>query len=138
MTKIYRTSDVIRLKVDGLKIGVSPLTFDQKMEVQAEILKGDAQSAMRGAALAVKFALKELQGLKTSDNKDYALEREDNKLTDECWDDLCNISEGSKLTLVCLNLINGVPKDFVDPNTGEKLEGVSLVRQESSRKKKQA
>jgi hypothetical protein len=136
MTKIYRTSDIIPLKVDGLRIGISPLTFDQKMEVQAEILKGDAQGAMRGAALAVRCAVKELSGIKTTSGDEYELSFEDGMLSQDCWDDLCNIAEGSKLTMVCLNLINGVPKDFIDPNTGEKIEGVSVIQQESSRSKK--
>ncbi len=136
-SKIYRTSDIIPMKVDGLRIGISPLTFDQKMEIQAEILKGDAQGPMRAAALSVMYSVKQLSGMKMLDGSDYELEfDEDGHLTKECWDDLCNLQEQAKLTALCLNLVNGMPKEFIDHNTGEPLEGVSIIRQKEKTGKK--
>jgi hypothetical protein len=136
MSKIYRTSDTVALNLDGLVVKISPLSYKQKMDVQAEILTGDTRGAMNAAALAVKYALKDIQGLEDSEGNPYQLKFENGKVADECWDDLQNIKEGQKLIMVCLNLMNSVPKDFVDPNTGKKLEGVSLIKSEAPKPKK--
>lgn len=136
MAKIYRTTDIIKLEIGGLVVGISPLSFEQKMNVQAEILKGDALGPMRGASLAVKYALKSIEGIEDQDGKPYQLQFENDKLSDSCWDDLQNISEGNSLTMVCLNLLDKVPSEFIDPNTGDKLKGVKILREGTSTKKK--
>lgn len=134
MGKIYRVSDRIKVKVDGLVVEISPLTFEQKINVQAEVLKGDPMSAMRGAALAVKYALKGLSGLTCPDGSEYELEFAGGALTDQCLDDLFNLKESEKLALISLNLLQSVPSAFVDPNTGEKIEGVSIVKESGGKK----
>lgn len=134
MAKIYKTTDRIPLEVDGLTIVVSPLSFEQKMQVQTEILKLGGQGAMRGAKLACQFGIKDIKGLKNADETDYLVEIENDKITDKCWDDLQNIEQTQKLITVCLNLINGIPKEFVNPQTGEKLEGVSFVKVDEPKK----
>lgn len=134
MSKIYRISDRIRLKVDDIEVAISPLSFNQKMNVQAEVLKGDSMSAMRGAALAIKYALKEISGLKCSDGDQYELEFSDDVLSDRCLDDLFNLRVSEKLALVSLNLLQGVPDEFVDPNSGQAIEGVSMVEEASEKK----
>ena len=136
MSRIYRTSDIIKIEVDGLKIGVSPLTFDQKMIAQALVMNGDVTSAMKGAAYAVKCALKSIEGLTDADGQEYALSFNNNMLSDECWDDIQNIEQATKLTLVSLNLLAGMPKEFTDPNNGKRLEGVSIIKTEGSKAKK--
>lgn len=136
MAKIYRTTDVIKLEIGGLVIGISPLSFEQKMNVQAEILKGDALGPMKGASLAVKYALKSIEGVEDQDGNPYELQFENGIVSDSCWDDLQNISQGSVLTMACLNLLDKVPSEFIDPNTGKKLEGVKILKETSSSKKK--
>lgn len=135
MAKIYKVTDLIPLMVDDLTIVVSPLTFEQKMQVQAEILKLGSEGAMRGAKLACQYAVKEIKGLKGSDDADYQLVLKDGKITDECWDDLQNVKETQKIITICLNLINGIPKDFVNPQTGEKLKGVAFLKGDDVKKK---
>lgn len=134
MAKIYKVTDRIPLVIEDLTVIVSPLTFEQKMQVQTEILKLGGQGAMRGAKLACQYAVKEIKGLKLDDNSDYVVEIKDGKVSDECWDDLQNIKETQKLITVCLNLINGIPKDFTDPQTGKKLEGVSFLQGDDAKK----
>jgi len=138
--RIYSTEDRIKIKVDGLVFEISPLSFNQKMEIQAEIIngeiKGDPLGAMKGAALAVKYAVKSITGLKNSEGKDYEFGFDDKGLTDESVDDLFNMEQGQKLTLVCLNLLAAIPKEFVDPSTGEAIEGVSLVKKGKTPAKK--
>ena len=136
MATIYKTTDQIPLKVKDLTIKVSPLSFEQKMKVQSEILKNGAEGAMRGAKLACQFAIKEIKGIVDGSGNEYQIELKDGKLSDECWDDLQNVQETQDLITVCLNLINGVPKEFIDPQTGKKLEGVSFVKKDNPGKKK--
>ena len=88
------------------------------------------------AAEALKCAIKGVEGLTLSDGKDYSLEFDDNKeLTDECLDDLLNLEVAGELTTISVSLLNGVPKEFVNPNTGEKLDGVEYVDKGGSTKK---
>jgi isopentenyl diphosphate isomerase/L-lactate dehydrogenase-like FMN-dependent dehydrogenase len=136
VNRIYRTSDVIELEVDGLKIGISPLTFEQKMEIQGQMLTGNAMDAMKAAALAVKYSLKKIEGLETEDGSAYQLSFESNRISDACWDELQNISQSGKLTTVCLNLLNSIPEDFTDPATGKKIPGVSRIKRENKDAKK--
>lgn len=136
MAKIYRTTDIIPINIDGLLVNISPLTFEQKMDIQAEILKGSPQSAMSAAALAVKSSVKSISGVENQDGSPYEVALVNNKMSDECWNDLQNIEQAQKLIMVCLNLINGIPKDFSDPNTGKPLQGVSIVKDQSKGKKK--
>lgn len=136
MSRIYKTTDIIKVQVDGLKIGVSPLTFEQKMTAQAMVMGGDVTSAMKGAAYAVRCSLKKIEGLEDADGNPYELNIENNMLTDDCWNDLQNLEQSTKLTLISLNLLQGIPKEFADPNTGKRLEGVSIIKSEGNKPKK--
>lgn len=136
MAKIYRTSDIIPINIDGLTIHVSPLTFEQKMNVQSELLKGGAAAAMKAAALACRYAIKKINGIETLDGETYSVAVENGVLTEECWNDLQNVEQSQKMITVCLGLINGIPKDFVDPSTGETLKGVSIVKETTKKSKK--
>ena len=136
MAKIYKVNDIIPLKIDGLVVNISPLSFEQKMDIQAEILKGDSQSAMQAAARAVKYSVKSVKGFENADGSEYQISLIDNKITDECWDELQNVEQAQKLIMVCLNLLNGIPSEFVDPNTGKALDGVSILKDKTKGKKK--
>ena len=135
MATIYRTDSTIQLKVDGLKVKVSPLTFQQKMDVQSVILEGGAMSAMKGAALALRYTLKDIQGIKDESGDAYELDIENGMVSEQCMDELFNMEESTKLTLISLNLLQGIPKSFVDPNTGEKIDGVQVVKERQAKKK---
>lgn len=137
MSILYRTSDRIDVKVDDLEVVISPLSFAQKTVIQNSVLEQTAEGATKGAALAIKYSVKGIRGIKTMDGKDYEVEFDsDGNLTDECLDDLLNISHSQKIMIMSLNLINGVPKEFVNPETNEKLEGVSFLgKKRQSRRK---
>lgn len=136
MAKIYKTTDIIPLSIDGLTVNISPLSFEQKMQVQSEVLKGGAAAAMRAAKLACQYAVKDIKGIETQDGESYSLDVKDGMVTDACWDDLQNIEQTTKLISVCLSLINGVPKEFVNPETGKPLDGVSIIKESTKGKKK--
>jgi hypothetical protein len=136
MAKIYKTTDVIPLSIDGLTVNISPLSFEQKMQVQSEVLKGGAPAAMRAAKLACQYAVKSIKGIETQDGEEYEVTSKDGMITDECWDDLQNVEQTNKIISVCLALISGVPKEFVNPETGKPLVGVSIIKEATKGKKK--
>lgn len=133
MAKIYRTSDRIKINVEGLVVHISPLTYQKKAEMQALILQGKPMDA---AVLALKSSIKDVEGLEDMSGSDYELDFVENELSDHCIDDLLNIAQGTTLNLVAIELLNGVPDEFTDPNTGQKLAGVEFVKEEKSAGKK--
>ncbi len=135
MVKIYKTTDKIPVKIDSLTFKISPLSFDQKSEIQAELITGNPMSIIKAAKLAIKYAVKDVDGIVDNAGDKYLLEFDNDCLSESCVDDILNIDQNDKLSFVCTSLLNGIPKEFIDPQTGEKLEGVSIKR-EPSRKKK--
>ena len=136
MTKLYRLSDKISIKIDGITIKISPLSFAQKSEMQSLLITGKPMDIVQAAHYAVKCAVKEVSGIKLYDGSDYEVEYDGDVLTDECVSDLFNIPQKDKIGLICTELLNGIPDGFIDPQTGDKLEGVSIVRSKSPAKKK--
>lgn len=137
MAKIYRMSDRIKLKIDDLVVTIGPLSIHQKAAVE----EVSASSGLLKATMeAMKYAIKDIEGLTTADGSPYSLERDDDgNLTEGCLDDLFNIEQSYRISSVCLNLINNIPDEFIDLNTGKKLEGVEfVVDKESKRKKRKA
>ncbi len=129
MAKIYRTSDRIPIRIGDIVITVSPLSFDQKTELQTVMMSAakDPMNAVRGARLAIKFAVKGVNGLEDMDGKPYKAETgEDGLLTDVCVDELLNMDETPKLIAACSQLIGGVPSVILDPTTREPMKGISV------------
>src|SRR5690606_3486695 len=89
-------------------------------------LKSDLRKMSEGTALALKYAVKSISGVKDSDGKPYELKFEGEFLSEESIDDLLNLEITDKLVLACSTLVNGVPKDFTDVN-GNKIEGVEII-----------
>lgn len=137
MTKLYRVSDRVPVKLDGLVVKISPLKYDQKAEMQTMLLDGTPLSMVKAAQYAVKCCVKDVDGLELQDGSKYELEFENDMLTDDCVSDLFNIPQSEKLAFICTELLQGIPANqFVDPKTGKKLEGVTIVRSKSPAKKK--
>ena len=131
---IYRTSDRIDVKIGALVVKISPLTKYQKEKIQTLSLD---EKLIDAAGEAIKCGIKSIEGLKLADGSDYELSFDDNnELLDECVDDLMNLEECGKLTSVCAALVNGIPKEFINPYTGKKIDGVEFIKTgESSGKK---
>lgn len=134
MSTVYRVSDTFDLKIDSVTVSISPLNYKIKADMQANVMAGKPMDA---AALALRHSVKGINGLKLPDGSAYVLEFEaDGSLKENCIDDLLNIPEASKLNVVAISLVNGMPEgEFLDPETGEKLDGVKFVKRPSSRKK---
>lgn len=140
MAKIYRRTDRIPLKIGEVTIEVAPLTFHQKSEVQLSIAesskKGDTMGVIKAAFLCVKYAVKGISGVELADGSPYKLELKDDALTDECVNDLFSLEESDALSMVCINLMQGRYKDFIDPDSGNKLAGVEVIEGKKSAKKR--
>lgn len=130
---VFSTDDVIQINVEGLTVSVSPLTYKQKDEIQKLFIERDA---LGGAVKAMKYAIKDVQGL-VRNGKPLKVKLKNNQLDDKTVDMLLNTPMGTKMNLVCVSLLNGIPKDFLHPETGQPLDGVSYVEtKETSSEKK--
>lgn len=134
--KVYKTEDRIDIKIDDIKIKIAPLSYQTKCDIQAELISGDALGIVKAAKMAIQHSVKSVEGVENADGSKYELEFENGHLVESCVDDLLNIDQDNKISFVCTKLLEGIPKDFVDPQTGQKIEGIKIERPGTSRKKK--
>ena len=135
MAIIYRKTDRVKIEVDDLVISICPLGHHEKNKIQSLLVGGNVDSLMAGATLALKSAIKAVKGLKLQDGEDYQLEFENGELTDDALSELMNVECNSKITAICLQLMDGIPKEFINPDTKEVIDGVRIIRQGDSEKK---
>lgn len=130
MTKIYDTTDRIKVKIDDVTITISPLTVSQKTEVQVLMAQGrierDFSKMQSGVIKTLKYGLKDIDGLQKSNGAPYKLSFDESGLTDNCIDSLFNIELHKKLVKVCQCLTVAITGEFTDEN-GKPIEGVELV-----------
>ena len=134
MAKIYKTSDRIKINIDDVVVTVSPLTIEQKTEVQALMaegrIKGDYAMLTKGIVKVIKYSVKDIDGLENADGSKYKVELDNGVLSQETIENIFNIELHTKLTLVCSSLVGSFPTSFRDSN-GEPLEGVSFAKSEA-------
>jgi len=134
---IRKTSDIISLQIGELVAKISPLSQIHKAEINELLSSGDLKKTMQGTSLAIKYSLKDIDGIKNADGTKYVLDKDkDGNLESNIIDDLMNAPFSSELVLVAFNLLNGIPTEFIDPETGEKIKGVDYVKSEGSAEKK--
>lgn len=135
MTRIYKTTDRIKVKIDEIEVSLAPLTLDQKTEAKVLQATGKVERNYKkvqdGVLLLIKYALKDIKGVKNLDGSDYKLEFENNMVSDSCINDLLNMEMHPKLIMICSSFANAIPSQFVD-NDGKPIEGVELVKTDSS------
>lgn len=122
MSKILRMSDRLHLKIDDITFVIAPLNYFRKQELASctKIVKGEEHfDLVKSQALYIKYALKEVIGLKNYDDSDYELEFEGDCLTDDCVSEILNLEQREKLNISAWQLLNGV-KEL------ENVEGVEL------------
>lgn len=136
MSVVYRMGDSRQLKIDSITVTIQPLDYKVKSDMQSLIMDGRAMDA---AILGIKNGIKEIKGLVLPDGSEYELGRDEKGiLDDDTVNDLLNIPESAKINLVAIRLLDGMPqREFIDPQTGETLEGVSFVKEKTPRKKPQ-
>jgi len=129
--KIYSTKDRIKIAIDDIVVSITPLTYAQKKEIQTMLIKGrepgNENLYIDASHDAIKYAIKDVKGFTNTSGEEYKLEFQDGILSDECIDDLLNTEVSARLTAICLDLVNGIPSDLVDPVTLKPMEGVSII-----------
>lgn len=135
MARIYKTTDKISVKVDDIVLKISPLNFEQKCEIQTQLLSGQPMDIVRAARMAIKFAVKDVQGIEDQEGNPYELDFSNGELSDDSIDDLLNLEQQEKISILCTSLLHGVPKDLIDPQTGKPMPGVKIERGPARKKK---
>ena len=143
MAKIFRKSDRIKVKIgtgeEGLTLSLAPLSQHLKVEIQALFIRASAAKNPKlnneGLMLALKNSIKAMEGVTDQNDEPYQLEFVDGVLSDECLDDLMNMSMADKLMFVAGNMVNGVPSQIIDEN-GKPVVDVEIL--EASKPKKEA
>jgi hypothetical protein len=134
MSVVYRVNDTFDVKIGDVTFSISPLNYKVKADMQSYVIAGKVMDA---AVTALKSSVKKVSGLKLPDGSEYELSFNDNgTLKDECIDDLLNLPEASKLNVIAIGLVNGMPEgEFLDPQSGLPLEGVKFIKKATSKKK---
>ena len=133
--KIYKCSDRIEVNIEGISIFISPLSYQQKMNLQDLMLKasnGDMNSAMAAVVSALKMSIKDIKGVQDADGNEYKLEFDNNELTEESVNDLLNMPISGKISTTCTSLLAGVPDKIIGAD-GKPLEGVSIIKKGSTK-----
>ena len=129
MIKIYKTSDLLPVKIHDVEFKISPLTFEHRSAIQgilSEAAKNNDMAKMAEASFfAIKYAVKEIKGIESWDGSPFELEIKDKVLTDECVNDLLNLEIFPELAKVSSALINGVPSQILD-EAGQPVKGIVL------------
>lgn len=137
MAKLYRVTDKLPIKIGDITFKISPLTFEQRSEVQADLsaaAEGDMQRATDGTFKAIKYAVKSIEGIETYDGSEYELDFDGKFLSDVAVNDLLNLEIFPELARVATSLINGVP-DSIDDEDGKPVKGISLLYKKSRKGK---
>ena len=140
MIVVHDVNDVLKIDICGIIFHVSPLTQRQKMDVMNSwsTKSGEAtNNSLAAVEKLMRYMIRDVEGLSTSNGSSYRLEKEDGKLTDRCIDNLLNLPISTKLTVALQNFITSIPeKEFIDFQTGKKLEDVKFVSKEDPISKK--
>ncbi len=135
MSRIYRCSDRLPVKIGDITFKISPLTFQARSEIQSDLMlasKGDMERAVQASYKSIKHAVKDISGLETYDGEDYKLSFDnEGSLTDECVSDLLNLEVFTELAMVAMSLLKGVPDKILD-NDGKEIKGITLLYKEGS------
>ena len=134
---ILRKNDTLAVEIDGIKFKISPLTFQQKNELQSHMIKavkGDMEEAMTAVRKSLKFCLKDIAGVfyidEDNEKREYKLQFDDKKeVTDECISEVLNMPFSAKLNTVCSQMLQGVPDKIVDQD-GKEIEGIKIKAKE--------
>jgi hypothetical protein len=109
---VYKSTDRVPVKIGDLTFWISPLRADQKLEIMSLVEREGGMEVvdqMKQSFLAVRYSVKEVEGLKNHDGSEYKLSLDDSGvMTDECLDDLLQLEVRQKIVDTCLKLLPGV------------------------------
>ncbi len=128
--KVYRTTDRITVQIGEATFKLSPLTFQQKMELSScfETIKGqEVQDLTRTNYLAIKYAVKDVAGIEYADGSSFKLTFDGKVLEDECVEELMSTEVTAQLMVTCSSLINGISDEIINPITGKPMKGIKII-----------
>jgi len=125
---IYRLTDRIPVKIGELTFWVSPLSYEQKVNLQeCRKMEGGQEVVDHGARarLAIKYGVKEIQGIECADGSPYQPKMDsDGTLSMEAVDELSALNSLKELVMVCMSVAaRGVPDSEI-PGVEVDLKGV--------------
>jgi hypothetical protein len=150
--KIYTVNDRIKIKIHDDIVYISPLSLNQKAEVQACFSKysetNDKKDLIMASFRAIKYSLKAIESAEHYEGDEYNFcfeEYIDNYLpepiilkvlTDKCVTELFNTYITNELSVTALSLLNSIPKEIINPMTSKPLEGVIIINPIKEKRKK--
>lgn len=114
---VYRITDRIPIQIGDVTFWVSPLSFEQRNQIAGlATMRGGVENIdnLKVVSAVLKYSLKEVQGLKTASGDDYALEVQNNELSDECLGDLLQLSCAEKLMIAASQLAAQIKEHKID------------------------
>jgi len=125
--------DIIKVETGDLTFHLTPLTFAQRSEVNGELQKVAGQlirNSFEMAGLAVRYALRQVDGLKTHNGTAWKIEHEakSGKVNDASLDVLASIPDHSHVLFdSCVTLSSTGPFKELKDGNGKVVEGVKVI-----------
>lgn len=139
MIKIPRMSDRFEIKIGEVIFIISPMTYQQKAEINGitRIVDGEVVAdSERQAYTSIKYSIKEVRGkIQNYDGTQYKLEMDGDVLSDNCVSELISGLWAGSLIFAAHSLIDAIPDEIIHPVTGKVIEGVSIKLEEHNKKK---
>lgn len=136
--KVYRANSKISVKIGDAVFKLSPFTQEQKIELM-QFVSMDGGSRIENLAkmsfMACKFAIKEVSGIVYEDGSEFKLEVDEKGVTDKCLSELMNTEINQELLASCQALLQGVPKEILNPVNQKKFDNVEILSDSSIPKK---
>jgi hypothetical protein len=135
VTKLYLPDEKVQLKIDDITVSIQQLTMAQKATIIEKLQNTTSTlSLIEASQLAIKYGIKDIQGVELSDGKSYRLEFEGHVLTDSCVEALLCLPQSDKLQSVCFSLLKGISDPLVDAS-GKKIPGVEMIKSDKAQKR---
>jgi hypothetical protein len=132
--KIARLTDRFKIKLEGVTITVAPLSGRQKLEMTSMIKQHENGKLYIDKAsqehFLVKYSIKEVEGLKDYDGKDYVLDFHSDSLSDDCAEEVLSFLVNTYFTVANTQIISGLFGEVINPITGKAIKGISVERVE--------
>lgn len=124
-----------------MTVSVAPLSGKQKLEMTSMVSQ-DAKGLFRVDRPAqehylVKHSVKEIEGVKDNEDKEYVLAFDGEILTDECAEELLGFLVNTYFTPAYTQVMRGLLGEVINPYNDQVIVGVSverLIKEEDEKK----
>lgn len=109
---IYPQSSRFEINIGEVTFVISPLSYQHKGHVSSFFAKKNGinfEDQINAAFYSIKYALKDIKGVKNADNSEYKLVFEGDSITDECANEVLQLAESQDLIVATAKMIEGIP-----------------------------